>query len=257
MSLDIISNPWFWAWAIPACILTGISKSGLGGGVGGYTVPLMSMAISPIQAAAIALPVLCVIDLAALRAWWGKWDKTIMRTIMPGGILGIVAGGVTFSVMNEHWIRIMIGAISIGYLGWNLLKLMNKTINVQNPMGKAAGAFWATVSGYTSTIAHAGGPAMAVYLLSQRIDKGMFVATSVVFFAVVNYLKIIPYVWLGLFDTRNILTSLLLIPFGIIGTRIGIWLHNRISQSMFYVVIYALLGFTGAKMLWDGIRGLQ
>ena len=131
VSLDIISNPWFWAWAIPACILTGISKSGLGGGVGGYTVPLMSMAISPIQAAAIALPVLCVIDIAALRAWWGKWDRTVMRTIMPGGLLGIVLGGFTFSVMNEHWIRVMIGGISIGYLGWNLLKLMNKGVTVE------------------------------------------------------------------------------------------------------------------------------
>ena len=170
MDITFVDNPWFWAWAIPAVILTGISKSGLGSGVGGYTVPMMAMAISPVQAAAIALPILCVIDLAALRAWWGKWDRRIMRVIVPGGLIGIALGGITFRYMSDNWIKVMIGCIALGYLGFNGLKLLGKAGAVRKPMGDNAGRFWSTVSAFTSTIAHAGGPPMAVYLLSQKLE---------------------------------------------------------------------------------------
>ncbi len=257
MDITFVDNPWFWAWAIPAVILTGISKSGLGSGVGGYTVPMMAMAISPVQAAAIALPILCVIDLAALRAWWGKWDRRIMRVIVPGGLIGIALGGITFRYMSDNWIKVMIGCIALGYLGFNGLKLLGKAGAVRKPMGDKAGRFWSTVSAFTSTIAHAGGPPMAVYLLSQKLDKGLFVATSVIYFAMINYVKLIPYFWLGLFDARNLATSAALVPFGILGTVLGIWLHRNMSQKTFYVIVYGLLGLTGSKLLWDGIRGLM
>jgi len=97
---------------------------------------------------------------------------------------------------------------------------------------------------------------MLVYLLPQKLDKAVFVATSVVFFGAMNYAKIVPYLWLGLFDLRNLATSMLLIPVGVAGTYLGVWLQTRINTLWFYRIVYTLFFFTGTKLLYDGLTRL-
>jgi len=84
----LIADPLFHAVGVPAVLLTGISK----GGFGGVGVPLMALAIPPVQAATILLPVLCLMDLVGLGAYFGKWEKPTLRIVLPGALLGIVAG---------------------------------------------------------------------------------------------------------------------------------------------------------------------
>jgi uncharacterized membrane protein YfcA len=249
----LITDPWFWLVSIVAVILTGISKGGLGGGVGGFGVPIMALAIAPPQAAAIMLPVLCIMDLTGFQAYWGKWDKHVMKVIVPAGLAGIFAGTLTFTQLNNDWIRVLLGVISLGFLAYNLAK----RDGVERPkLSDAHGWFWASISGFTSFVAHAGGPPLSVYLLVQRLDKTAFVATSLIFFGSMNYAKLLPYWWLDLFDTRNLLTSLVLIPLGVAGTWLGVWLHKRIDPTSFFRIIYAAFFLTGTKLLWDGISGL-
>ena len=248
----LIDNPWFYAVAFPALILSGLSKGGLGGGVGGVSVPLMALTISPTQAAAIMLPILCVMDLPAIHAYFGRWDKRQMRVLLPAGLLGIVVGTLTFGFLDDNWIRILLGIISIGFLAYSL---RGSNPAAQKPTS-LSGWFWCALSGYTSFVAHSGGPPLSVYLLPQKLDKTVFVATSVIFFGVGNYLKIGPYLWLGLFDTRNLWTSALLAPIGVASIYLGVWLHGRLSQVLFYRIIYALLGATGVKLLYDGVTRL-
>ena len=95
-----------------------------------------------------------------------------------------------------------------------------------------------------------------VYLLPQRLDKAVFVGTSLVFFASMNYAKIVPYLWLGLFDLRNLATSLVLIPIGVAGTYFGVWLQKRLNPVHFYRIVYLLLFVSGSKLLYDGLTGL-
>jgi hypothetical protein len=249
MQFTLIDNPWFYAVAIPALILNGISKGGLGGGVGGVSVPLMALVISPTQAAAIMLPILCVMDLPAIHAYFGRWDKAQMRIILPAGLAGIVVGTLTFRYLNEHWIRVLLGTIAIGFV----LNSMRKMNLAAARTSKVKGWFWSGISGYTSFVAHSGGPPLTVYMLPLKLDKTVFVATTVVFFSAGNYLKIGPYLWLGLFDWRNLATSLVLLPVGVGGVYLGVWLHKRLSQTHFYRIIYALLFATGAKLLYDGL----
>ena len=109
------------------------------------------------------------------------------------------------------------------------------------------------MSGLTSTIAHAGGPPLAVYLYPLRLDRATLAATTVVFFAVLNYVKLVPYFFLGQLSATNILTSLLLLPLAPIGVRMGVWLAQRMSDLWFYRVIYVMLGVTGTKLVWDGL----
>ena len=252
MTLQFVDNPWFYVLAIPALIINGISKGGLGGGVGSVSVPMMALAIPPSQAAAIMLPILCVMDLPAIHAYFGRWDKAQMRIIIPAGLLGIVVGTLTFRYLNESWLRILLGSLSIGFI----LNSLRKKNPDAAPPTRANGWFWCSISGYTSFVAHSGGPPLTVYLLPQKLDKTVFVATSVIFFSIGNYLKIAPYMWLGLFDTRNLATSAVLFPAGVGGVYLGVWLHKRLSQGLFYRIIYVLLLATGAKLLYDGLTGL-
>ena len=252
MSFEIVTNPWFWAAAIPGVLMTGISKGGIGGGAGGIAAPLLAMVISPVQGAAILLPVLCMMDIAGLQAYLNRWDRRIMRVILPAGLLGCAIGTLVFRQLNDAWIRVLLGSIALGFLAYNL---MPRAPALKKPSDHA-GYFWATLSGFGSFVSHSGGPPMLVYLLPQRLDKVAFVATSVVFFGAMNYVKIIPYWWLGLFDLRNLATSLVLIPVGVAGTYLGVWLQTRINTRMFYRIVYTAFLLTGSKLLYDGLRGL-
>jgi uncharacterized membrane protein YfcA len=246
----LILDPWFWALAIPAIALTGISKGGLGGG-GAVATPLMALTIPPAQAAAIMLPVLCVMDIAGIRAYLWRWDRDVVRIIVPAGIAGTCAGALTVSYMNDHWIRILLGVVALGFLAWTLYP---KQL-VRKP-GNAAGWFWATLSGFTSFITHAGSPPVMVYLLPQRLAKEAFVATSLIYFFALNYAKILPYLWLGLVDRTVLGTAALLVPVGVAGIYAGLWMQRRIDVRWFYRLIYSLLFVTGTKLLYDGISGL-
>jgi uncharacterized protein len=252
LALELIADPWFWAAAVPAVLLTGISKGGLGGGAAGVATPLMALVIPPAQGAAIMLPVLCVMDIAGVRAYLGKWDWRIARILIAGGLLGAALGTLTFRELNDSLIRILLGAISLGFLAYSVVP---RTRPRARPSDRQ-GWLWSALSGFTSFVSHSGGPPLMVYLLGQRLDKVVFVATSMLFFAVMNYAKILPYVWLGLFDARNLGTSLALVPLGVAGTYLGVWLQRRLSSAWFYRVIYALMLATGLKLLYDGFTGL-
>jgi uncharacterized membrane protein YfcA len=249
--VEVIADPWFWLLGLTAVLLTGISKAGLGGGAGGVSTPLLSTVISPVSAAAIMLPVLCVMDIFGIRAYLWKWDRAVARRIVGGGLAGCVAGAATFSWLNDNWIRILLGTIALGFLAFSYLP--KRTIG--RPSARA-GWFWSALSGYTSFVTHSGGPPMMVYLLPLRLDKSTFIATSLVFFAAMNYAKILPYLWLGLFDARNLATSALLVPLGIAGIYLGVWLQKRIEPRLFYRVVHGLLFATGTKLLYDGVNGL-
>jgi len=252
VSFEIITNPWFWVVAIPAVVLHGISKGGMGGGAAGIAVPLMAIMISPVQAAAVMLPILCMMDLAGLQAYLGRWDRRIMRVILPAGLIGCVIGTFTFRHLNDNWIRLLLGVIALGFLAYNF---MPRAAPQRKPSDRQ-GYFWSTLAGFTSFVSHSGGPPLMVYLLPQKLDKAVFVATSVIFFGTMNYAKIVPYLWLGLFDARNLATSILLIPVGIAGTYLGVWLQTRINTRWFYRIVYALFFLTGIKLLYDGLTGL-
>ncbi|MCL4799449.1 MAG: sulfite exporter TauE/SafE family protein [Burkholderiales bacterium] len=251
MSATLIDNPWFYAAAIPAVLLNGVSKGGFGGGMGGFSVPLMALTIAPTQAAAIMLPILMVMDALGLYAYWGKWDKRVMRVILPAGLVGVVLGWLTFKFLADYWLRILLGVISIGFVLYNVLP---RAPQLARP-SDAKGRFWAALSGLTSFIAHAGGPPLNVYVLPQRLETAAFAATLLVFFAFINAAKVLPYLLLGLFDATNVATSAALAPAGALGIWLGIWLRKRISRTVFFRIVYVAMFATGCKLLYDGLRG--
>jgi uncharacterized protein len=249
--LELIADPWFWAAAVPAVILAGLSKGGLGG-AGATSAPLLALVIPPAEAAAIMLVILCIMDIAGVRAYVGQWDRRVLRVIVPSGLAGCVIGALTFRMTNDQWLRILLGLIVLVFLVYSLMPRKRPPI----AMGARGGWFWGTLAGFCSFISHAGSPPLMVYLLPQRLEKTAFIATCLLYFAIINYAKILPYWWLGLFDARNLASALALTPLGIASIYGGIWLQKRIDARWFYRILYGMLLITGVKLLYDGISGL-
>jgi uncharacterized protein len=249
----VIADPWFYAAAIPAILLVGIAKGGFGSGAGMIATPLVALTVPIPQAAAILLPILCVMDAVGLWAYRGRFSRDNLRTLLAGGTLGVVLGTLTFRYFDESWIRVILGAMALGFV---LQRYWLRGDDRPAPASAAKAFFWSGVSGLASTIAHAGGPPLSIYLLPLRLDKATMVGTTVVFFAVINLVKIVPYAWLGLFDARNLTTSLLLAPLAPVGIWLGVSLMRRIPEALFYRICYALLVVVGVKLLWDGITDL-
>lgn len=250
----LITDPWFYALAIPAFLLTGISKGGFASGAGNAAVPLMSLVIPAPQAAGIALPVLCAMDISALRAWWGKWDWAQLRATLPGAMLGIVAGSLVFGALSDAAVKLIIGVITLAFIARSLWLERAGASRKPAETSAAKGNFWGGISGFTSFIAHSGGPPLAVYLYPLRLERARLAATTVVFFASVNYVKLVPYFFLGALSVQNLLTSLVLLPLAPIGIKLGVWLSARVNDKLFYRIIHVLLFATGCQLVYEGLR---
>lgn len=247
----MIADPLFYLAAIPAILLFGISKGGFGGGLGVLAVPLMALAISPAQAAAVMLPILMVMDLGALWAWRSQWDRGLMKVLLPAGLLGTLLGTLTFTLFTAAGLKLALGAIAIGFVlqRW----LARAQGSAPAPRSAAKGWLWGTVAGLTSFIAHAGGPPISVYVLPLRLAPAVLMGTVSLLFAALNWSKVLPYWWLGLFSAQNLATSAALAPAGLAGIWLGVWLHRRIDAVLFYRLMYAFLLATGLKLLYDGL----
>jgi uncharacterized membrane protein YfcA len=234
-------------------LLTGVFKGGFGGGPGGIAVALMSMFVAPADAAGIVLPILCAMDIFGLLAYRNNWSRHHVRVLIPGALLGIVLGALAFGVVPVEWVRLLIGLIAVTFTLNRWFDLAQRLGAKAGKPGPLIGFLSGATSGLTSTMAHAGGPPLLVYLLPQRMEKTVFVGTSVVFFAIVNYLKLIPYGLLGQLSTNNLGLSLLFAPLAPLGIWLGLRLERRIPEKPFYRLSYAILFATGCKLIYDSL----
>ena len=251
----MITDPWFYAAAIPAVFLFGVSKGGFGGGLGMLSVPLMALVISPVQAAAILLPLLCLMDVVSLWEFRLKWVTRELWIMLPGSIVGIVVGTLLFEYMSPDILRLIVGIVAVWFTIDYWVSRRGSSA-AQAPFPPAVGVGAGAVAGFTSFIAHAGGPPASMYLLRRPLNRTDFVATAVFFFAVVNYVKLVPYAWLGQFDSTNLVTSLVLAPIAPLGVLTGVYLHKRVTDRFFFFFVYVLLFLVGLKLIWDGLPGL-
>ncbi len=247
----------FYPVTIFAILLAGISKGGFGAVAGGLAVPIMSLVIAPPEAAGILLPILCAMDIFGVHAWRGRWSKPHLRIMLPGMLIGIALGGLVFGMLSANMIRLIVGLIAVLFSlnKWLSLseRLAQRLAMGERRPGPLVGALCGMFSGLTSTLAHSGGPPFAVYIYSQGLDKSLIVATSAIFFCIGNYVKLVPYYFLGQLNLNNLSTSLLFAPLAPLGVWLGLWLHKRISERTFFQISYVLLFVSGLKLIWDAL----
>jgi uncharacterized membrane protein YfcA len=248
----MLTQPSFYATAIPAVILLGLSKGGFAG-LGVLGMPLMALTIPPVQAAAITLPILMVQDAFSVWVYRRSWDRTNLKILLPGAVAGILLAYLLAARVPDRAVALVLGLISIVFALRRFLAKRSATAPTSTAPSRPAGWFWGAVAGFTSMIAHAGGPPFQIYLLPQHLPRDLFVGTGVVFFALVNLIKVPPYLALGQLTMDSLLTSAVLFPLAIASTFAGVWLVRRVSGERFYDVVYALLLLLGCKLVADGV----
>ena len=240
MTLNIITDPFFMGSRFLPCFCEGF---------GSLAVHKMALDISVPQAAAVLMPVLLLMDLLGMAAFRKDFDKELLKFLVPCGLIGTAIGALLFKVLDAHVVAGMVGAFTLLFLAQRLL--FPPRPDSRAPP-KWLGALLTITSGFTSFVAHAGGPPINAYVIPLRLSPVKFTATMAFLFFVINLSKWIPYAWLGLLDVRNMSTSLVLLPLAPIGVWIGVRVARRISPVLFYRLLYGGMFLTGCKLLWDG-----
>ena len=236
--------------AVPAVLLLGISKSGFGAGFGSLAVPLIALAVTVPQAAAVLMPVLLLMDLLGLAVFRRDFDKALLKFLVPFALVGTLIGTLLFKLLDAKVVAGMVGAFTLLFLAQRLLFPPRPD---SPPPPRWLGALLTIIAGFTSFIAHAGGPPISAYVIPLRLSPIKFTATLAFLFFIINLSKWIPYAWLGLLDMRNMSTSLVLLPLVPIGVWVGVRIARSVSQVLFYRLLYGGMFLTGCNLLWDGL----
>jgi uncharacterized protein len=249
----MITDPWFFAVAVPAMVILGLGKAGFSS-IGVLIVPLMSLAISPIQVVGIVLPVFLLSDIVAVTSWRRTFDRSLLKVMLPGAVIGAGVGWIAAAAAGENVIRILVGILSLvaAWLYWR----RRRDLPPPQERSLAKGLLFSAASSFTSFVTHAGAAPFQIYVGPLRLPPPVFAGTAVYFFAATNLLKVGPYFFLGQFSSENLLTAAALIPIAIPSTFFGIWLIKRVNTARFYDAIYTLIIVVGFFLIWQGIYGL-
>ena len=244
---------WFWAAAVVGVTILGLAKGGFAG-LGVLGVPIMALGMDPVTAAAILLPILLVQDVFSVKAFGAHRNDVILKRMVPGALVGIFAGWALARFVPVAAVELAVGGIALGF-GIQRIRAERRGTPARTG-GAAEGVMMGAAAGFTSQIAHAGGPPFQMHVLPMKLPRDTFIGTSSLFFAIINWLKVPAYWALGTFTPVNLWAAAALMPAAILSTWAGTVLVRRVDGPRFYAIMHALMILVGAKLVWDGLIGL-
>jgi hypothetical protein len=256
----VITDPLFYLVAIPAVTLVGLAKGGFAG-LGMISTPLLALVVPPLEGAAILLPILICQDAISVWTYHHAWSAWNLKVLLPGSVLGVGAGWLLASYLSNAAIELTVGSIALFFVLYMWLGARLRTYLGRPPAKEAQrphpamGILWGALSGFTSTLVQVGSPPFQIHMLPQRLDKLTLVGTTVIFFAILNLMKIVPYFALGQFSPRNLATSAVLLPLAVATNFLGIWLVRKTPTEAFYRIAYLLMLVIAIALLWQGASG--
>jgi len=256
----MITDPLFYLLAIPAVTCLGLAKGGFAG-LGMIATPLLALIVPPLEAAAILLPILICQDAISLWTYRRAWSAWNLKVLLPGSVIGIGVAWLFAVYFSNAVIELTVGSIALAFvlytwLGAGLRAYLGRPPAKPRRPHAAMGLLWGAMSGFTSTLLQVGGPPFQIHMLPQRLDKFTLVGTTVIFFAALNWMKVVPYLALGQFSPRNLATSVVLLPLAVAANFLGIWLVRKTPTDTFYRIAYVLMLLIAIALLWQGTRGL-
>ena len=242
----------FWSMAVLAAMLIGMAKGGLPA-VGLLSVPLLSLAISPVAAAGILLPVYVVSDMFGLYAYRRDYDLRVVLIVAAGATVGVGIGWATASVVSEQVVTVLVGAVGLAFASYLLLRQTGERTRRVGKLGP--GLFWSVLAGFTSFVSHAGAPPYQVYVMPLGLPKAVFAGTATIAFAYINAIKLVPYYLLGQLGIENLRVAAVLLPVAVSAVFAGVRLVKVLPEKLFFrLVTWALLAVS-VKLIWDGVSG--
>jgi uncharacterized membrane protein YfcA len=226
----------------------GFSKGGLGGMMGALITALIALVTPVDQAIGMLLPMLLVGDVFAMAAHWKQWDLKIVRLLVPGTILGVLGATLFINYVSVETLRRTLAVLIAAFVTYRVIEgkiLRSLNYTPRGWHGLVAGV----IASMTSTLAHVGGPPITIYLMMQKLSPRALVATSALYFSLLNLLKLPGYLLAGLIDPeklRQILWALPLIPIGVVAGR---WAVDRIDQKLFDAALTLLLALSAILLI--------
>jgi len=242
-------NLLFFLTVVPAIILYGIAKSGLGGSISLVSVPLMTLVMPLSQALAIILPILIFSDIVAVYRFRKEFDLSTLKLIVPFAALGIFIGSISFTYFSEDILKFIVGVM--GFLFTAHYFLFKKNKEAKSNKNFIKGGICSTIAGFTSFCVHAGGTPTSIYLLPLRMKKEIYVGTRVFFFTFVNLIKLPFYLYLSMVNFQTFKQSMMLVPLAIVGIYIGYRILKIIDEKLFYNILYVVILVTSSKLIYD------
>jgi uncharacterized membrane protein YfcA len=235
-------------------VLVGLAKGGFTG-LGALGTPLMALGMrDPVRAAAILLPILIAQDVVGVTAFRRTWSGRILAIMLPGAVVGIGLGYLLAATISEAAVMAVLGVISILFGVYRLWADHGGRISAASNSPAWVGTLFGVATGFTSQIAHAGGPPFQMWVMPRKLDRDTFVGTSAIFFAAVNWLKVPAYAALGQFTLENAAATVVLLPIAVASSLTGVKLVRKVPMERFYTIVYWLLIIAGAKLLLDGLK---
>ena len=248
----MLTDPLFWAVAVPAVVYAGIAKGGFGSGPAFAATPILALAIEPAAAVGLMLPLLILMDVSLLRAYWGGWDRGEVMRLAAGAVPGTLIGMALFGLADGGVIGLAIGLVALFFVAYRL-PVVPKLSTDAPRFSRRAAYFWGAVAGVGSFISHAGGPPVAVYLLGRGHSKARYQATTVAVFWIINAMKAVPYGVLGMFTAQTLAADLVLAPFAVLGSWLGVYAHRLVPERVFFAIAYVVLVIAGGRLVMAGL----
>ena len=242
----MITDPLFYVLAVIAVTLLGLSKGGFFG-LGVMGLPLLSLYVSPLQAAAIILPTALAQDILTVWTYRRDWSAWNLKIMIPSMTIGIAIGTLFAASLSAAHIRLTIGLIAAVFVLRHWLGQLFDRLAVEP--GVASGVIFGAIGGFTTLLANAGGPAWQMHLLPQKLDKLTYAGTVTMLFAVSNVIKIPAYGALGQLTAENLAVGAVLLPAAVVANYAGIWLVRRTPTELFFRIAYVLMFFIAVELI--------
>jgi len=233
-----------------AALCVGLAKGGLPT-IGMLAVPVISLVISPIKGAALLLPIFILSDMVGIWLYRRSFSAQNLKILIPAGLLGVLAGWATASVISDRVVSILIGSLGVGFCLYAWLWKIHQAAPKSPTLGR--GLFWGGLAGFTSFISHAGSPPYQIYVVPQRLEKLTFAGTTTLVFAAINWAKLIPYTSLRPYTADDLEFALWLVPIALAGTCLGAYLTKRIAEAWFFRLVQIGLFLVSIKLIWQSV----
>lgn len=250
--MELLSDPATLGLAALAIIILGLAKGGFAG-LGALATPLMALALPPVTAAAILLPVLLVQDVVSVWSYRRSWSGWIIGWLLPGALVGVILASLFAASVPEAGVLMVLGAITLLFGLYRLWAERGGRIVAASNSPGWVGSLFGVACGFTSQIAHAGGPPFQMWVTPRKLPHETFVGTSSITFAAINWMKVPSYMALGSFNREVLTAAALLMPLAILSTFAGVWLVRRLDSARFYSLVYLLMIALGARLVWQGL----
>jgi hypothetical protein len=223
-----------------------MGKGGLGVAFAALATPLLAVILPVDIVLALMLVIQMVADVFAVGAHWRRWDTKLVTLLIPGALAGVAVGTFFITSVSPQALRTTLAGVILLFTGYKLFERSFLRGVVYRPRrwhSPLAGG----ISGFTSAVANNGGPPVTIYLLMHNLQPRAFIATTAIFFLILNYIKLPFYLYAGLFEwdlLRSALPLLILAPIGVwIGKAFVLRVNKEAYERviLLFLVISALL----------------